>query len=250
MPVVIVIGMFAVLTNHAKDPLTNTDTYFHLRFGHEFLHGHWSLWDPGSVTTYGTNDWVPTQWLPQVVMAQFEDWFGLAGVAWLSGLLYLAARLHPLVDRPSLRQPAGGRAGDRGRRPGRQRAEHVDAPAGAELPLHRAHDGRLAAHPRGRQGALVAGPADVGVGHGPRHVVDRHHHRRRRRLSVSRWTARCPSDSGSAWPRSPCCPLVVRGPDTGRARSSTRPSLRSTRAATTSPSGSRRTSEAPTASRC
>ena len=108
--IIIVIGLFAILTNHAKDPLSNTDTYFHLRFGHEFLTGNWSLTDPGSVTTFGTNDWVPTQWLPQVVMAQVEDWFGLAGVAWLSGLMYLSlaltlwviARRHasPLVAAP------------------------------------------------------------------------------------------------------------------------------------------------------
>ena len=89
IPTAIVIGAFAILTKHAKDPLSNTDTYFHLRFGHEFLSGAWSLQDPGSVTTFGTNEWVPTQWLPQVVMAQFEEWFGLAGVAWLSGLVYL-----------------------------------------------------------------------------------------------------------------------------------------------------------------
>jgi hypothetical protein len=70
-------------------PLNNMDTYFHLRFGHEFLHGHWSLWHPGSVTTFGTASWTPTQWLPEMVMAQVEDWFGLAGVAWLSGLQQL-----------------------------------------------------------------------------------------------------------------------------------------------------------------
>jgi hypothetical protein len=93
IPVIIVVGIFVVLTSHAKDPLNNTDTYFHLRFGHEFLTGAWSLGDPGTVTTFATNDWVPTQWLPQVVMAQFEEWFGLAGVAWLSGLLYLALAL-------------------------------------------------------------------------------------------------------------------------------------------------------------
>ena len=62
------------------------------------------------MTTFGTNDWVPTQWLPQVVMAQLEDWFGLAGVAWLSGLIYVSlaltiwvvARRHasPLVAAP------------------------------------------------------------------------------------------------------------------------------------------------------
>jgi hypothetical protein len=67
-------------------PLNNMDTYFHLRFGHEFLHGHWSLWHPGSVSSFGTAPWTPTQWLPEMVMAQVEDWFGLAGVAWLSGL--------------------------------------------------------------------------------------------------------------------------------------------------------------------
>jgi len=93
IPTIIVVGVFALLTNHAKDPLSNTDTYFHLRFGHEFFTGNWSLTDPGSVTTFGTAEWVPTQWLPQLAMAQMEDWFGLAGVAWLSGLLYLALAL-------------------------------------------------------------------------------------------------------------------------------------------------------------
>jgi hypothetical protein len=92
-PFVLVYGLFAVLTVHAAQRLTNGDTYFHLRFGHEFLSGHWSLTDPGSVTTFGTNAWVPTQWLPQVVMAQVEEWWGLAGVAWLSGLLYLSLAL-------------------------------------------------------------------------------------------------------------------------------------------------------------
>ena len=105
IPTIIVVGVFALLTNHAKDPLSNTDTYFHLRFGHEFLTGNWSLTDPGSVTTFGTNDWVPTQWLPQVVMAQVEDWFGLAGVAWLSGLMYLALALTLWIDRAPVRQP-------------------------------------------------------------------------------------------------------------------------------------------------
>jgi hypothetical protein len=90
VPYVLVFGLFAILTVTAAQPLTNGDTYFHLRFGQEFLAGDWSLTDPGSVTTFGTSGWVPTQWLPQVVMAQFEDWWGLAGVAWLSGLLYLS----------------------------------------------------------------------------------------------------------------------------------------------------------------
>ena len=77
----------------ASFPLGNNDTFFHLRFGHEFLTGAWSLRHPGSVTTFATADWLPTQWLPQVVMAQFEEWFGLPGVAWLAGLQFLTLAL-------------------------------------------------------------------------------------------------------------------------------------------------------------
>ncbi len=87
---VLTLGTLVAITWHAGQSLTNGDTYFHLRFGHEFLTGHWSLPHPGSVTSFGTNDWVPTQWLPQIAMAQAEDWFGLPGVAWLQGLLHLA----------------------------------------------------------------------------------------------------------------------------------------------------------------
>jgi hypothetical protein len=93
MPFVLLGGVIVVLVRLAATPLHNFDTFFHLRFGHEFLEGNWSLRDPGSVTTFATADWVPTQWLPQVVMAQFEDWFGLAGVAWLSGVQFLALAL-------------------------------------------------------------------------------------------------------------------------------------------------------------
>lgn len=85
IPLLLVGGVLAVLTRSAAGPLTNVDTYFHLRFGHEFLTG-WSLREPGSVSSFATADWVPTQWLPQVVMAWAEDRFGLAGVAWLFGL--------------------------------------------------------------------------------------------------------------------------------------------------------------------
>ena len=100
-------SVFGVLVRIASLPLINNDTYFHLRFGHEFL-ASWSLRHPGSVSTFATQEWVPTQWLPQLVMAKAEDVFGLAGVAWLSGLqflslalaLYVACRRHaePLVS--------------------------------------------------------------------------------------------------------------------------------------------------------
>lgn len=86
----VLVACAVVLTVEAAAPLHNTDTYFHLRFGHEFLSGHWSVRHPGSVSTFATADWVPTQWLSEVVMARTEEWFGLPGVAWLSGLLFLA----------------------------------------------------------------------------------------------------------------------------------------------------------------
>jgi hypothetical protein len=89
LPYALLTGVLLLLVRLASRPLDNTDTYFHLRFGREFVSGAWSLGHPGSVSSFATADWVPTQWLPQVVMARVEDWWGLAGVAWLSGLQLL-----------------------------------------------------------------------------------------------------------------------------------------------------------------
>ena len=75
LPTLILVGTLAALVSARAVPLANFDTYFHLRFGHEFLNG-WSLRDPGSVSTFATAHWVPTQWLPEVVMAKTEDWLG------------------------------------------------------------------------------------------------------------------------------------------------------------------------------
>lgn len=85
LPALVLLGVVVAVVRQAARPLTNTDTYFHLRFGAELL-GGWSLTDPGSVTPLATRDWVPTQWLPQVLMAWTEDRVGLPGVAWLSGV--------------------------------------------------------------------------------------------------------------------------------------------------------------------
>jgi hypothetical protein len=85
----VVLGILVSLVANCARTLTNTDTYFHLRFGQELLDG-WSLRHPGSVSTFATRHWVPTQWLSEIVMAKTADWFGLAGVAWLSGFLEIA----------------------------------------------------------------------------------------------------------------------------------------------------------------
>src|ERR1700712_3160569 len=78
LAVVVVLGILGSLVANCARTLTNTDTYFHLRFGQEFLDG-WSLRHPGSVSTFATREWVPTQWLSEIVMARPQQVFGLAG---------------------------------------------------------------------------------------------------------------------------------------------------------------------------
>ncbi|GGD18263.1 hypothetical protein [Nocardioides daphniae] len=92
MPLVLVLGAFAVIVQKMAKTIDNSDTYFHLRLGREFLEG-WSPRDPGSVTRFASADWVPTQWLGQLGLAQFEEWFGLPGVVWLSGAMVLTFAL-------------------------------------------------------------------------------------------------------------------------------------------------------------
>jgi hypothetical protein len=106
LPGALLATTLAVVVSGFARALSNPDTYFHLRFGHEFLAG-WSLRDPGSVTSAASAHWVPTQWLPEIAMAKLEEWFGLPGVAWLGGVqvialvaaLWIAARrrAEPLV---------------------------------------------------------------------------------------------------------------------------------------------------------
>ena len=84
-----VVLLLVRVTSHALAPLDNPDTWFHLRLGREFL-GGWSLRDPGSLSSFATTPWVPTQWSSEVVMARVADWFGFAGVAVLFGLLFVA----------------------------------------------------------------------------------------------------------------------------------------------------------------
>ena len=92
IPVVLFLGTCLAVVRYVAEPLTNPDTYFHLRFGHEFL-TTWSLRAPGSVTPFATRSWLPTQWSSQVLMALTEDRFGVAGVAWLRGAWVLGLTL-------------------------------------------------------------------------------------------------------------------------------------------------------------
>ena len=53
------------------------------------LRGGWSLAHPGALSSFATEPWLPTQWSTEMLAARMEDWFGLSGVAWLFGALFL-----------------------------------------------------------------------------------------------------------------------------------------------------------------
>lgn len=67
-------------------PHVAADTWFHLRIGREFVDG-WSISAPGNLGVYDSADWIPTQWLSQMGMAQLESLGGIAAVIWISGTL-------------------------------------------------------------------------------------------------------------------------------------------------------------------
>src|SRR5919112_373712 len=88
-PVGLVVLLFAILLRYSALHLNNFDTWFHLTLGDRFRTGEWSLGEPGGLTSFATSDWVATQWSTQVLASFFEQWFGLPGVAWFFGALYL-----------------------------------------------------------------------------------------------------------------------------------------------------------------
>lgn len=91
----VLVILTAWLANRAADPVTDPDTWWHLRLGEEFT-SSWSLAHPGALSPFGTRSWFATQWTLEVVAHYFEDAFGLAGVQWLAGLglVALAAAIY------------------------------------------------------------------------------------------------------------------------------------------------------------
>lgn len=79
----------ALLAALASRPFRAFDTYFHLRFGEEFRDG-WSLAHPGQLSGASTNDWVPTQWLPQIAMSWVAESTGDTGLVVLFAALVSA----------------------------------------------------------------------------------------------------------------------------------------------------------------
>lgn len=85
VPVVLLSLTAAYAGHRAAGPITDPDTWWHLRLGREFREG-WSLHDPGQLSPFATEPWVATQWTLEVLASFIDDWFGLAGVAALTGL--------------------------------------------------------------------------------------------------------------------------------------------------------------------
>lgn len=98
-PLVALAALLVGFMRPQQVPPARSDMWFRLRFGHEFL-GGWDLDSPGSLGSFDSASWIPTQWLPQVAMAWLEDRGGLDTVVWAVGvvimvpivLLYAACR--------------------------------------------------------------------------------------------------------------------------------------------------------------
>lgn len=97
-PAVLGALLAVVLAFLAHSPFRSFDTFFHLRFGAEFR-GAWPIADPGHPSVASSNDWLPTQWLPQVLLATVADAAGSTGlvVALASLLALLGAAVYALL---------------------------------------------------------------------------------------------------------------------------------------------------------
>ncbi len=90
----------------ATAPLSNSDTFFHLRIGAEFLDG-WRPWSPQSLGTPGTADWIPTQWLSQVALAAIDRHLGTTGLAAFYGILLISVVITWYAAARSVADPLG-----------------------------------------------------------------------------------------------------------------------------------------------
>jgi hypothetical protein len=102
MPFLFVLGLIGVIARQGFRPISDPDTWWHLRLGDEIWHT-WNFTDPAPWTRFATEHWVTTQWLPEVVASRFERLFGLAGVVWLvcAGFVSITVVLYLVCRRES-----------------------------------------------------------------------------------------------------------------------------------------------------
>jgi hypothetical protein len=81
-PYVLLSAAVLWVTLHALRPLHDPDAWWHLRLGRDFLEQR-SFSVPRDWSSFATSSWVPTQPLPEAVMALVEKGFGLPGVVWV-----------------------------------------------------------------------------------------------------------------------------------------------------------------------
>lgn len=92
VPISLTALLIAVVTRQAARPITDPDSFWHLRLG-ALIRQNGDLNAGGAWAIIDGQPWVPTQWLPEVVAASLENRFGLAGVAWLFGVGLVALTL-------------------------------------------------------------------------------------------------------------------------------------------------------------
>jgi len=99
IPFLLVLALMGMAARQGFRPIGDPDAWWHLRLGDEIWRNG-NLTHPAPWTRFATEDWVATQWLPEVVASRVEHLFGLAGVVWLlcaalvllTGVLYLVCR--------------------------------------------------------------------------------------------------------------------------------------------------------------
>ncbi len=107
VPIFLVVVLMGGMIRRAAQPISDPDSWWHLRVGELFWNGTFTLWETGPLSSFATEPWVPRDWLPQLVASKIEQWAGLPGVAWLYGaslvvlvaVVYLVARAQaaPLI---------------------------------------------------------------------------------------------------------------------------------------------------------
>jgi hypothetical protein len=103
LALIILLLATAHLAVRAAAPVTDPDTWWHLRLGDEFR-GSWSLSEPGQLSSFATRPWFATQWTLELLASYTEDAFGLRGVSWLVGAAVVVLAVTIYV---SCRQRAG-----------------------------------------------------------------------------------------------------------------------------------------------
>jgi hypothetical protein len=81
-PFALLVATLFWVVSRAWGPLKDPDSWWHLRLGEDFL-DQGSFSTPDHWSSFATASWVPTEPLPEAVVALVQRWLGLPGVVWL-----------------------------------------------------------------------------------------------------------------------------------------------------------------------